>query len=324
MESLESFLDAGEVFVERLGDVSIVPLALAIGLHVLNLLLRTRAWFSILCAAYPGCNDYRWRSCAGAYLSGVGVNSIVPARGGDLVKIYLVRLRLAGSTTATIVSTLLVETLFDSLIAPLMMIYAYQVGVFPSLPDVPSLPAFEFSFAVRHPRLTVALIAVLLFAMTLLLRRAVHAAHSFWARVRQGFSILETPRLYVLRVALPQALGWGCRVASVLFFLQAFGITATLRNAVVVMVVMSVGTLMPFTPGGLGTQQALIVVVLSGEASRSALLGFSVGMQAAMTATNVVVGFTALALMFGSLSFRQAISEARAAQAAAESRAAQP
>jgi hypothetical protein len=64
-----------------------------------------------------------------------------------------------------------------------------------------------------------------------------------------------------------------------------------------------------------GTTQALTVVVLAGEASRSALLAFSIGMQVAVVVTNVVVGFLALALMFHSLSFRRAIAQAREAEA---------
>ena len=60
-------------------------------------------------------------------------------------------------------------------------------------------------------------------------------------------------------------LGWACRVASAAAFLDAFGIPATLRNALLVMVVGSLTTLLPVTPGGVGTQQALIVVVLGGR-----------------------------------------------------------
>ena len=45
---------------------------IALAFHAANLLLRTRAWYAILRAAYPEATYYRWRSCAGAYLSGVG------------------------------------------------------------------------------------------------------------------------------------------------------------------------------------------------------------------------------------------------------------
>ena len=53
------------------------------------------------------------RTIAGAYLAGVGVNAIMPARGGDVLKLYLVQDRVEGTTYPTLGATLIVETLFD-------------------------------------------------------------------------------------------------------------------------------------------------------------------------------------------------------------------
>jgi uncharacterized membrane protein YbhN (UPF0104 family) len=112
-------------------------------------------------------------------------------------------------------------------------------------------------------------------------------------------------------VAVPQLLGWGCRIGTAAAFLEAFGIPGTLRNALLVMVVGSLTTLLPVTPGGVGTQQALIVVVLSGAASDSQLLSFSVGAQAAVMIANAALGGVALVVMLRTLSLRAAIGHAR-------------
>ena len=96
------------------------------------------------------------------------------------------------------------------------------------------------------------------------------------------------------------------------YLLRAFSIHADIRNALLVLVVGSVSTLLPLTPGGVGTQQALIVVVLSGQAPDSTLLSFSVGMQFIITVANAALGFIALTLMLRSFSLRKAIREARA------------
>ncbi len=96
------------------------------------------------------------------------------------------------------------------------------------------------------------------------------------------------------------------------YLLRAFSIHADIRNALLVLVVGSASTLLPLTPGGVGTQQALIVVVLSGQAPDSTLLSFSVGMQVVITVANALLGFLALTLMLRSLSLRKAIREARA------------
>ena len=254
---------------------------------------------------------YRYRSCAGAYLAGVGVNAIAPARGGDLVKIFITRTRLEGSTTPTILATLLVETLIDIVLGLAIFAFALTQHTLPRVPELPSIPAFEWSFAVANPTVTAIIATALLLAGILLARRVHVASRAFAARVRQGFTILRNPRRYVATVAVPQLLGWACRVGSAMAFLEAFAIPGTLRNALLVMVVGSLSTLLPVTPGGVGTQQALIVVVLGGAASDSQLLSFSVGMQAAVIIANAILGTVALLLMLRTFSLRSAIGHAR-------------
>jgi uncharacterized membrane protein YbhN (UPF0104 family) len=310
LSSITAFGDALRVFLNHLAEVKLAPLAIALLLHTVNLLLRTRAWYSILRAAYPGVR-YPYRSCAGAYLAGVGVNAIAPARGGDLVKIFLTRTRLEGSTTPTILAALLVETLIDAVLGLVIFAFALTQHTLPRIPELPSIPAFEWSWAVSNPTITAIIATFILLAGMLALRRVKAAGRAFAERVRQGFTILRKPRRYFATVALPQLLGWGCRVGSAAAFLDAFGIPGTLRNALLVMVVGSLTTLLPVTPGGVGTQQALIVVVLGGAASDAQLLSFSVGMQAAVMIANALLGGIALVLMLRTFSLRAAIGHAR-------------
>jgi uncharacterized membrane protein YbhN (UPF0104 family) len=77
--------------------------------------------------------------------------------------------------------------------------------------------------------------------------------------------------------------------------------------------VQSLSTLLLFTPGGVGTQQGLIVYVFRKEpVAKTRLISFSVGMQIALTAFNVLLGIIALALMARTLRWKQLVSPARA------------
>ena len=197
-----------------------------------------------------------------------------------------------------------------------ILCYALTQHVLPRVPELPSLPAFEWSWAVANPTIT-AIIATLILLAGIVTARKLHiAGKAFAARVRQGFTILRTPRRYALTVAVPQLVGWGCRVGAAAAFLEAFGIPGTLRNALLVMVVGSLTTLLPVTPGGVGTQQALIVVVLGGAATDSQLLSYSVGAQAAVMVANALLGGIALVLMLRTFSLRSAIGHARHTQRA--------
>jgi len=58
--------------------------------HVLRLLAVSRAWRNIIKGAYPKA-QVRWRTIVGAVFAGVGVNAIIPARSGDVVRVFLAK-----------------------------------------------------------------------------------------------------------------------------------------------------------------------------------------------------------------------------------------
>jgi uncharacterized membrane protein YbhN (UPF0104 family) len=87
--------------------------------------------------------------------------------------------------------------------------------------------------------------------------------------------------------------------------LDAFRIEQSIRNVLLVQTAESLATLVPISPGGVGTQQALLVYTLRGSASSPALLAFSVGMKLTLTCVNVIVGFAAILLTLRTLRFRR-------------------
>ena len=110
------------------------------------------------------------------------------------------------------------------------------------------------------------------------------------------------------------------RVWIVFEFLMAFRVHATIHNALLAMVVDSLATLFPATPGGAGTKQGLIVFLFSGQAiSRSLLLAFSVGMNIATVVFSLLLGAIAMWMMARTVSWKR-IQKADA-QEKAEARA---
>jgi uncharacterized membrane protein YbhN (UPF0104 family) len=121
------------------------------------------------------------------------------------------------------------------------------------------------------------------------------------AALRQGASILRTPRAYLRGVVPFQAAAWACRIGVVFAMLAAFGVPASLPIAGLVVVAGGVSTAVPATPGGAGTQQLLVVLVLQQVSTAASALSFSIGMQVGVTITNTLVGLIALAVFFGTL-----------------------
>jgi uncharacterized membrane protein YbhN (UPF0104 family) len=302
-------IDAAGTFFHHLAEVHWLPLGIALGFHLLRLLSRAPAWRNIIRASYPEATIPR-RSVVGAYLAGVGVNAIVPARGGDLLRLYLVRHKIGDTSYPTLGSTLIVETLFDTIVAGGILIWALMIGVLPGLDVLPHLPQVDWSWPLRHKREAAIIGAVWLAVLILFVVIAIRRVRAFKERVRQGFAILGDRGRYVRQVVTWQAASWGFRLASVYFFLEAFRVPSTLHNALLVLVVQSLSTLFPFTPGGVGTQQGLLVYVFDRAGSGiagSLLLSFSVGMYVATTILTVVLGFGALFLMLGTLRWRRVV-----------------
>jgi hypothetical protein len=74
------------------------------------------------------------------------------------------------------------------------------------------------------------------------------------------------------------------------------------------MSVLAISGALPFTPGGAGSQQALLVATLHG-ASRTAVLSYSVGQQIAVTAFSAVASFVTLFSVFRITDWRRLIRE---------------
>lgn len=305
-DSLRAFVDAVDAFLARLAAVHWTLLAGAVAFVVLNLALRARGWQGILRAALPG-ERIRLRTAFAAYSAGAGVNAVIPARAGDLVKMSLVRRSLPRATYPLLAGSLVCETLADLAISSCLLVWALQQGLLPGV-GLPDVPAFDLSLAWAHPWWTLALVGVLIALGAVLAQRVV----AFWRQFGQGLAVLRNPWRYLRSVAAYQALGWCCRVASSYFFLAAFGVPATLQNALTVQVATSLGGLFPATPGGLGPKQALLVVMLAGSAGRTQVLAFSAGMELTLVAVNVALGLLCVALTLRRVNVLRAISEARA------------
>ena len=275
------------VVVSRLGHVDPRLAIAALVLHVANHLLRSVAWRNVLAAAYPN-ERVPLLSVATAYAVGVALNAVLPARGGDAAKVALVRMRVGGSSVPTIASTMSVVVLFDLVAATLLVLAVCLTGALPFTPQLPGPGAL----------LPVAVIAVAVAACVLFGRRLRDPLRRLRAKVAQGGAILRTPGRYARGVALVQAGAWACRIGVVFCLLAAFGLHATVPRAALVMVLCGASTLVPLTPGGAGTQQVMLTYALSQVATAAAILSFSVGMQAGITAVNALLGLAAGMIAF--------------------------
>jgi uncharacterized membrane protein YbhN (UPF0104 family) len=237
------------------------------------------------------------------------MNSVIPVRAGDAVKIFLAKRSIRRSTYPTVVSSFFVGSVFDTTAGILVFVYALTQGLLPRPPELPDLPAFDISFWAQHPSLLVFTITALGILVVVLFAVLARRVEAFWDHIKQGAIVLATPSLYLRTVASWQGAGWLFRFFSYWFFLDAFNVGGSFQNVLLVMSVQTVANLLPLTPGGAGAQQALLVATLVGPGP-IAVLTYSVGQQIAIAAWTLVLGAIALIFVFRTTDWRRLIRSA--------------
>ena len=323
LASIGSFLGAVSSFFDSLSRVNWAPLLIGAAAFITYLTLRARAFFHTLQAAYPT-ERIAFRRIWGAYIAAYGFNNVIPARGGDVIKLFLVKQSIEHATYPAVGAAIFVEAIFDAVMAVFILTFAFTQGVFPKPPDFAKLKAFDLSFFAGHPRFTLFVLTFLAVASLVAFAVLSQRVKAFWDRVRQGLTILRDRRRYMREVFAFQFAGWCFRFLAFWLLLEAFNVGGSVRNVLLVLGVNAVAAVVPFTPGGAGVQQALLVKVFAGTATGATVAAYSVGQQIVIAATTLAVGFVALVVIFRIRSFKEAIRLGQAEREAEKAAAAAP
>jgi uncharacterized membrane protein YbhN (UPF0104 family) len=302
-------LDGIDAFFDQLAAVDFLPAFLAVLAHLAKLTCTSMAWRNVLAAAYPDRKVERI-PIIGAYLAGVGVNAIVPVRAGDAVRVVLAH-------RTTVVSSTFVLALFDMTAASLVLLWAVTTqDALPDFAELPRLRSFDFAWLLDHPLAAQLLLAAIVVAAVILGIWIHGHVLDFWERVKQAFTVVRSPATYLRRVALWQAGDWTFRLVAIWFLLDAFDIPQSLENVLLVQVSASIATLLPITPAGIGTEQAFLLYMFRGTVPNAQLLAFSVGLKLLTTGTNVVAGFTSIALTLRTVRLSHVLEQRKTLEAA--------
>src|SRR3954451_13039858 len=237
--SVQSFLDGARAFFDGLANIGWGYLAVALLLSLALQLARAHGWANALRAAYQPSRVSETGILA-SFLVGVGMNGILPARGGDALKIVLAKRSVERSSYPTIVSSFAALAPFDTAIGLLVLLYAITQGLLPRAPRFPHLPAFEITFWAAHPEALMLLLTLIGIGALALIATLSRRVESFWQRVKQGLAIFREPGRYAREVAGWQLVGWLCRFASFWLFLEAFHVGGSVENVLLVMSVQSI------------------------------------------------------------------------------------
>jgi hypothetical protein len=216
---------------------------LGVVLHLANQVMRGRGWHALVGAA--GCTGVRRRDTVLAWVAGAGAGGIVSARGGDAVRVLLLRRRATEGGAPLIAGTLVAEGAGELLVGIALLGFAVAIGVGPS---VGSPGKLLFGAGV---------LAVALVALAIAARRSARVRQTA-AAVGRGCAPLKEPGPYARRVLPWQLASRGCRLGALACFLAGFGLPVTVAGVLLVAFAQCGGRLVPFAPASVGAGAALL------------------------------------------------------------------
>jgi uncharacterized membrane protein YbhN (UPF0104 family) len=280
----------------RIGDLSFYWLLLALLLKTTESALIGLGWRNILRAAYPQA-ELSFKTAWGASQGGTAINAVTPAQAGTAAMIGIFRKSIPGSSVAGVTSATVVQSLFFTAVSVVIVIC---VAIFRPRTVSKGSPSDESGgFIASHPVLVAVAFAAAAAALVYFWPRLKPRLLSTWHKAKQGAAIFRDWRRYAVRVALPSAGSYACRIGVNVVFMAAFGIPITTFTVFLIASSHMLSGLFALTPGGVGQTQALDIATLRDHASSAAIGAFSITQDSVMTIWNVVLGLIVMLWAFG-------------------------
>lgn len=228
-------------------------IVLALIVYYLTFPLRSWRWARLL---REGGADLGWGDLLRILFLGWFVNSIVPAKLGDLYRSYLVKRRFGISLSRT-VGVVVAERLLDLLVVfALLVVGGYVAFGRTILPDLRIVYITGAALAVAIG----AGLAAIYYVAPKLARFFPHEARRIGALFREG--VLHSFRALPLAGPLTLAI-WSAETLRLFFVLTSLGLELPLSGVVFVAVAVALLTTVPLTPAGFGFVEIAMVYVLT-------------------------------------------------------------
>jgi uncharacterized membrane protein YbhN (UPF0104 family) len=286
--------------VDHLGGTIWYALVVALALHAAGIVARSRAWRNVLADDFPE-ERVPWRGIFGAYAAGLGLNALLPARLGDVVKLMIAKRQVPSAGYPALLSSLFVLSLVDAVLALGFVCWATSDGAMPGVDLLVRHPAAAGGWLTAHLVLTLPAALLALAAAATAVRLCRGRVAMLRAGFARGFAVLRDWRFFLGSVVTWQGAGWALQLASFWWFLRAFHLPATIHDAALVQAVGSVAIAIPITPSGAGAEQALLIMAFGQAPSADAVVGFAVGMRLAMIVLDALLGLAATLLLLRTL-----------------------
>jgi hypothetical protein len=272
-------------------DAAFGWLALGVFLHLANQVARGRGWCAAIRLSRPGHGCPRTRDVVAAWVAGAGMGGVLSARGGDAVRLVLLRQRLPEERYPVLAGTLVAEAAGDTIVGLALLAAVLASGLNADL----TLGVSSLAW-------------ILPLVLAAVAASVVIGSRSRWFRrltagVGRGCSSLKEPDAYAASVMPWQLLSRLLRAGSLASFLVAFGLPATPAAVALVMVAQGGGRLLPLAPASAAATVAVLAAGFPGatgvHVGVPTVAAFVLGMSTLLTVVGVALAAAVATALLG-------------------------
>jgi uncharacterized protein (TIRG00374 family) len=277
----------------------ILALVGALALYGVATLMRAERWERILRRA-----DVKAKRADVYALTPIGYmgNNVLPARGGELLRTFLLGSRTPESTKRTILGTILAERVLDAVaLGIILVVLASNL--------LSELPAPSTTVLLAGAAVLVLLVVLAAVALLKYRERLIFVLESLKPMAQPTKQLLSSHGVTLLVLSL---VVW-CVEASVYIAVgHAVGIELGLQDGLAVVAFTNAASLIPAAPGYIGTYDAAVIFAVNAvsNASRSAVLSYLILLRFVLFVPITLVGFVVLVVRYGGLSRVRAARDA--------------
>ncbi len=293
--------------ISAVNPLWLLPLTL---IFVLNTVLRSVRWRLM----FPDDSRPSFRHTLDALLIGKVANNVMPGKLGELLRASVIGRFLPSIGVSGSLATIVLEKVIDALAILLLLGMAFLLAPLP-----PWVASAGIMMLATFPLLLLALlivdrvdaripisvrtdVSVALFdKLKTLLRGAVK-------KFSTGLYALRNTRHFATLIVLTLVI-WGWEVVNMVLCLQAFSISVPVAAAIVALVFLCVGSILPSAPGMVGTYQLFIVSALQLYAvSETSAFALAVFLNLYVIVMTSLLGVAAVFFEGGLFSLKQIVA----------------
>jgi hypothetical protein len=267
-------------------------LALIVAIKVTQAFFSALIWRNALLSAWPDA-DLSYRFVLGVDQGQDALNTVAPARAGTWAMLGILGLSIPGASAPKLVAVWGMQSIAFSIFAVVNYLIL-GIGLPQHNQEGGGKVARVTGFMSSQPWMAAAIgagaLALLIIGATIGRRRVLQIRQ----QMLDGLAILGTPSRYIRLIFLPSLASYLLRTASNIVMMAAFGIPITLWTLSLVLGSRALAGAVRVTPGGLGTTQAMDVVVLGDYASADVITAYSLSDFAISAILSFAVAIPAL------------------------------